>query len=235
MTYLFNMSFNKTSFDDSIYIHKRDRVCDNIINNPSELTVFQRDIKLRSITGDLNFKVNEDRLKELPLNIIRYRHTDAIITGSSVLYLFDLLDRKQNDFDILVDIKPNMVFEEENNNISLDDNRIGYNIQFVPSSISLLNNLLGFLLSINFINSFYSFFKKKISVDYFINYNKNFIEYELDGFTYKLHNPSEIIDMKIEMIKKSLSAKKRSRYLSNSSSKHIEDIVHLRFKIGYEF
>ena len=142
-----------------------------------------RDFKINCITNnDLSIKENRFRIFKTTkiYQILESDLKSEIITGSISLWLFGLLpeNRKFKDIDIITSL-----------NIS------GLNQKSIYSGEDI-DGYMGYK-KYNFKSGF--FFKKNetIEIDYFKNNSQNYTEF--NGF--KFHNPFEIIQFKINLMK----------------------------------
>lgn len=186
-----------------------------------DIKTILRDIKLRVILGDLSFKIDKSKLKNMPLSIIRDRYPNAIISGSNSLLAYGLLNRNCADFDIIVDEVPDVKLYDISTTTSEADNRIGYcEFSIEP------RGFLGIPLLIK------QFFNKEkiVNVDFFLNMGKSeFEEIEYEGYVYKFHSPMQILEKKCLMIK---SIDKTS-YFRVNVEKHLLDIARFAHNIKY--
>jgi len=92
-----------------------------------------RDLKISIITNEINFRFDQNRVKELKneLRFIRKNFPDDIITGSLSLSLYGLLERSINDIDIVIlDSSRYQNYDKSNrpyndNSESISGNRLG--------------------------------------------------------------------------------------------------------------
>lgn len=142
-----------------------------------------RNLKLKLLDNPNLFTLDKSNINKFKtqLSFIKKNFPNDIITGSLALNLFGLINRKSNDIDILIDDAERFVpywrskyyFDE------LFPNRLGYKrFEFTK----------------------YIFWKKSYLVDFFkISGKENTMKFEFDGHTFKIHNPLEIIDIKIQI------------------------------------
>lgn len=160
-----------------------------------------RDLKIKIISGEfeVNFSdVNKKRHREELNFILNKLSTDDVISGSLALKLYGLLDREIGDIDILI--------EDENryNDYTLDyygvrlDNRLGYK-KFIEKGW---------------------FSRKKYKVDFFKNKGVSYNEMNFNGKKIKVHNPVDIINLKLKM------------FMKKSDIKHKDDLVHIFNKVN---
>jgi hypothetical protein len=159
-----------------------------------------RDFKINCITNNGLF-IKENRFKIFKTTeiyqVLESGLKDEIITGSISLWLFGLLpeNRKFKDIDVITskDIKDIKSLKAKSTyGGEMVDGFIGYK-------------------EYNFKSGF--FFKKDetIEIDYFKNNSQNYTEY--NGF--KFHNPFEIIQFKIDLIKNDHNSNKHRMDLDN--------------------
>lgn len=142
-----------------------------------------RDFKINCITNN-ELSIKENRFKIFKTNkiyqILESELKDEIITGSISLWLFGLLpeNRKIKDIDVITSVSVPGLYQKSNYSGEDVGGYMGYK-------------------EYNFKSGF--FFKKDetIEIDFFKNSSQNYTEYS--GF--KLHNPFEIIQFKIDLMR----------------------------------
>lgn len=142
-----------------------------------------RDFKINCITNN-ELSIKENRFKIFKTNkiyqILESELKDEIITGSISLWLFGLLpeNRKIKDIDVITSVSVPGLYQKSNYSGEDVDGYMGYK-------------------EYNFKSGF--FFKKDetIEIDYFKNNSQNYTEF--NGF--KFHNPFEIIQFKIDLMR----------------------------------
>lgn len=143
-----------------------------------------RDLKLKIINGDYQFifvKHKVDILRK-ELEFITEKFPNDVITGSIALKLYGLLDRNTFDIDILIKDKDRYDsytkdFYGHYKNDNDIDNRLGY---------KMISYKKGF------------FYKKRTyTVDFFEDRGVSFNILEYNGVKLKVHNPLELLSMKI--------------------------------------
>lgn len=160
---------------------------------PESIKSVLRDIMLKMITEDITFSVDESNIKSMPLSIIRERYPNAIITGSSALKVFGLIDRPIKDFDIMVDEKPLIdIYSGRYDGKEIFGNkRIGFGYINADNCKSI--GIVSFLKKIVSPS-------KTVTVDFFLkDGTEEFITVNYDGFSYKFHNPIQILQKKYLM------------------------------------
>lgn len=165
-----------------------------------------RDLKIRMINGEDLFFIDEDKILQNKkfLDFISDTLPNDIITGSLSLSIFNLIDRKVGDIDIL--IKDSDRYNDYRNYGYGDDdieNRLGYK-------------------EINYKPSFFSR-TKSYEVDFFLDTGASYKEFNYKGQNIKVHHPIEIISHKIKMIENRVSA----------SSKHSGDLYRIFESINF--
>ena len=157
---------------------------------PDELKKEFRNFKLNVINGDIIFNITNESISKLKDELRFIKDTfedDDILTGSTALRLFGLLDRDSDDIDILIKDK---------------DRYTGYDNDVYSDSNINIPNRLGYL---KFSYKPYFFSKtKNYEVDFFEDHGCNFTELEIGGGglednLIRIHNPIEILDFKMRM------------------------------------
>jgi hypothetical protein len=151
----------------------------------SDLKSEFRNLKLKIIKGDYEFKFSESKTNmlrnELDFISKKLLPTD-VITGSIALKLYGLLDRNYSDIDIIIEDKSR--YDNYSRNVrygSLDDTD--------------LDTRLGHK-QLSYKKGFFSR-KKKYAVDFFENSGVSYNELEFNGYKFRVHSPMELIDTKI--------------------------------------
>ena len=167
-----------------------------------------RNLKIRLITEDVNFKVYENNFDryESYLRFIGDQYPDAIISGSLALNLYSLINRPIQDIDLIVDKRPTGGFNKNrygDENIELNSERLGY--QYITEYFSWKR-----------------FFNKRqtFNVDFFLDKNDK-VKYNTFTFnkkTYKIQDPVQIIEQKLEMVNNA------ENYMYESKRKHNKDL-----------
>lgn len=144
-----------------------------------------RDFKLKLIQSDIEFSVSKEVIKKYhtDLTFIRNNFKNDIISGSIALGLLGLIYRLASDIDILIK----------------DKNRYsGYiNSTYVGDESSNMDNRLGYI-NFEYKKNFFS--KTRVyEVDFFLNLDAKYIEFDFEGTTLKLQHPLEIISAKMGM------------------------------------
>jgi len=164
----------------------------------SDLKSEFRNLKLKLIKGDYDFKFSESKTNMLrnELEFISKKLLpNDIITGSIALKLYGLLDRNYTDIDIIID----------------DKNRYDYyskNVRYGKLDDVDLDCRLGHK-SLSYKKGFFSK-KRKYSVDFFENTGVSYNELEFNGHKFKVHKPMELLLTKIGLC---------------DDQKHFEDMV----------
>lgn len=166
-----------------------------------------RDLKIKLIDNPNLFRVDEHNVKKNKeeLRIIKKKAPNGIITGSLALSLYGLIDRSANDIDILVDY---------------NDRRNFYKI--------VSKNIYGELILANRIGSTkfkvwkFPFSVKTYILDIFkITGEEKFQEFNFEGHQFKIQNPLEIIQVKMQ-----LSEKHNLEYSSYKHQRDLNEIFH---------
>ena len=159
----------------SIYISRK--------NYQRDLLPEFRDFKLKIIQSDIEFSVSKEVIKKYhtDLTFIRNNFKNDIISGSIALSLLGLINRVVSDVDIL--IKDKNRYSGYINNTYPDDEE--------------LDNRLGYI-NFEYKKNFFSK-TRDYEVDFFLNLDAKFIEFDFEGTTLKLQHPLEIISAKMGM------------------------------------
>lgn len=150
----------------------------------NELKSELRDLKLKIVSGEYEFKINKDFLKDNRklINFIKSSFPNDIVSGSFVLRSYGLINRELNDLDILIN----------------DSNRYtGYTKGGYNDEEDEISNRLGYK-EISYKDGFFSR-KKTYKVDFFQNESASYSI--IDGV--KFHNPMEILNLKMSMLNNS--------------------------------
>ena len=163
----------------------------------NELKTEFRNLKLKVISGELTFSINQVVSKQLSseLDFINSEFKSDIISGSIVLKLYGLIKRDINDIDILLDDKSRYT------NYKIG----GYDEDSVPNRLGSKD--------FKYKSGFFSK-KKEYEVDFFENTDAPYDLVKIGNNTYKLHNPLEILNYKMSMALNN----------TNSGLKHNEDL-----------
>lgn len=166
----------------------------------SELKSEFRDLKLKIINNEVDFKPNSLYIKSLSneLDFISNTFPNDIISGSIALKIFGLLKRDINDIDILIS----------------DKNRYPSYTKDEYGDEEAIENRLG-VRKFDYKRGFFSK-KKEYEVDFFENVGSSFIEVNYGGRVLKVHSPLEILDYKINMA---------TNINTTSGSKHNQDLT----------
>ena len=143
-----------------------------------------RDFKLKLIQSDIEFSVSKEVIKKYhtELSFIRNNFKNDIISGSIALSLLGLSNRVVSDIDILIKDKNRYSGYINNTYVGDDeglDNRLGY---------------INFEYKKNFFSK-----TRDYEVDFFLNLDAKYIEFDFEGATLKLQHPLEIISAKMGM------------------------------------
>lgn len=177
-----------------------------------------RNFKLKSINGDIEFKISKEAIKENQdvLSFITENFPNDIITGSLGLKLLGMLGRDSNDVDILIKDK------NRYDRYIIDD----YDDEFTTP------NRLGHK-TFKYKNGIFSK-EVEYNVDFFEDKNVPFLEFTIDiGTTFlsalqlegnikkiKIHNPLEIMDYKLGIFA-------NPKVLKVTGRKHNEDLTRI--------
>ncbi len=143
-----------------------------------------RELKLKIISGQVNFEISKDVVKKFntELKFIKNTFPNDVISGSIGLHLFSLISRGISDIDILIK----------------DEKRYsGYNNYNYGDTEKLTLNRLGFI-RFDYKKNFFSY-KKTYEVDFFKDLGATFIEFDFEGVKLKVQHPIEIISQKMTM------------------------------------
>lgn len=183
-------------------------------STPSELQTEFRDYKLKVINGEINFKPSVNALekhKDL-LNFISDTLPNDIISGSLALNILGLIYRPTNDIDILIDDKnryPKYSKDGYDDDEFSTPNRLGY-VEFKHKRVIFTK-------------------EKEYKVDFFHNdYGASFITIDFNGKQFKVHNPLEVMDYKLNMAI-------NSKVYSSTSRKHNEDLTQIFGQMSWQF
>ena len=168
---------------------------------PDELVREFRDFKLKVMNGDIVFNITNDAIDDLSEELDFIKDTfreDDILTGSIALRLFGLLHRESSDIDILIKDKDRYSYIEDDYEFEIT-NRLGHkSFKYRPNIFSK---------------------KVEYEVDFFEDLGSNFTEIEVGDFLnsryIRIHNPIEILDLKIKMA------------IEGKSDKHNEDLTRI--------
>ena len=164
----------------------------------SDLKSEFRNLKLKIIRGDYDFKFSESKTNMLgnELEFISNKlNPSDVITGSIALKLYGLLDRNYSDIDIIIDDKSRY-------------DSYSKNVRYGAFDDVDLDCRLGHK-SLSYKKGFFSR-KKKYAVDFFENTGVSYNELEYNGKKFRVHSPMELIDTKIGLCE---------------DQKHFEDMV----------
>jgi hypothetical protein len=167
-----------------------------------------RNLKIRLITEDVKFKVFENNFDryESYLRFIGDQYPDAIISGSLALNLYSLINREIKDIDLIVDQRPTGGFHRDrygDENIPVNSERLGY--QYITEDFSwrrIFNK------------------RQTFNVDFFLD-NNDKVKYNTFTFnkkTYKIQDPVQIIEQKLEMVNNA------ENHMFESKRKHNKDL-----------
>jgi hypothetical protein len=191
------------------------------LSTPTELKSEIRDLKLKTLTNEFDFKVDKEVVKKFKktLDLLHSKFSSDIISGSLALRLFGLIDREINDIDIILKDKDRFprYIKDEYDDESFEDN-------------SVMGNRLGFV-GVNF-NGFP--FNKNLKIDFFEDINNTpFIEFKYgSGFfskekTLKLHHPIDMLSYKMSL---ATIIKVQSSDDVSRSRKHNKDLTEILFR-----
>jgi len=181
---------------------------------PTELQTEFRDYKLKVLSGEINFKPSVNALekhKDL-LYFISDNLPNDIISGSLALNILGLIYRPTNDIDILIDDKnryPKYLKDGYDDDEFSTPNRLGYRDFKYKRGIFTK--------------------EKEYKVDFFHNDNgASFITIDFEGKQFKIHNPLEIMDYKLNMAI-------NTKVYSVTSRKHNEDLTQIFGQMSWQF
>ena len=181
---------------------------------PSELQTEFRDYKLKVLNSEVKFNPSVNALekhKDL-LNFISDNLPNDIISGSLALNILGLIYRPTNDIDILIDDKnryPKYSKDGYDDDEFSTPNRLGYRDFKYKRGIFTK--------------------EKEYKVDFFHNDNDaSFIEVDFNGKKFKVHNPLEIMDYKLNMAI-------NTKVYSVTSRKHNEDLTQIFGQMSWQF
>lgn len=190
---------------------------------PSELQTEFRDYKLKVINGEINFTASKNALEKHRdiLNFISDTLPNEIISGSLALNILGLIYRPTNDIDILIDDKnryPKYVKDGYDDDEFSTPNRLGY-VDFKYKKKSLIG--------IERLQLFPKY--EEYKVDFFHNdYGASFITVDFNGKQFKVHNPLEVMDYKLNMAI-------NTKVYSVTSRKHNEDLTQIFGQMSWQF
>ena len=198
--------------------------------SPSELQTEFRDYKLKVLNGEINFTASKNALekhKDL-LNFISDTLPNDIISGSLALNILGLIYRTTNDIDILIDDKnryPKYSKDGYDDDEFSTPNRLGY-VDFKYKKKSLIG--------IERLQIFPKY--EEYKVDFFHNdYGASFITVDFNGRQFKVHNPLEVMDYKLNMANYNLNVGSNRRVFSSTSRKHNEDLIQIFGQMSWQF
>lgn len=171
------------------------------MHNYSELISSLRDYKLKVINGDVNFNLSKSITNDIyeKLDFIIETFPDDVISGSFSLRLLGLITRTPNDIDIVI-----------SNGKRYDKYLVGdYDEEiFIP-------NRLG-IRSFKYKRNFFSK-ERDYEVDFFEDKNPVFLTLSYKRKLIKIHNPIEVIQLKLDILKNSGN--------TSTSQKHKNDLT----------
>ena len=141
-----------------------------------------RNLKLRIIKNEFNFKINKKLLlnESNTFEFISKVLPNDIITGSIALRIFGLINRESRDIDILIKDKDRYrCFLDDYDDDELTPNRLGYHT---------ITHKKGFFSK-----------SKDYKVDFFKDTGSQFIEFDYKGVVLKVHNPLELMSIKMSL------------------------------------
>lgn len=170
-----------------------------------------RDFKLKLINSELKFDLIKssninDNISD-KLDFVIHTFPDDIISGSLSLYLFGLITRTPNDIDIVISDKNRY-----------DKYLIGDNYD----DKLLIPNRLG-VRSFKYKKNFFSK-ERDYEVDFFEDKNPVFLTLPYNRKLIKIHNPIDVIQLKLDIIKNSGS-------YTTVARKHRDDLTYILNKI----
>jgi hypothetical protein len=182
-----------------VKFEKLDRLLDD-----NEIKSEMRDLKLRMVSGEIDFKINKDFINKNKkiFNFIKNTFPNDVLSGSIVLKAYGLLNRDYHDLDILIDDPKRYsgYMKSDYDNLEMNvSNRLGYK-------------------TLSYKNGFFSF-KEDYKVDFFENKGSSYNV--IDGI--KFHSLLEVLDCKMTMALDGYS---------ESSKKHRKDLTDI-FRMIY--
>ena len=176
----------------------------DIISNPQLIKPEWRNTKLKLMLSEINFEPNlnlirnKSMFKQTSWDIIERYKGKSIITGSTALKAFGLLERETSDLDLIAIDESIIKFKGEPSS--------NYGRHHTPTfSIIGYDNVKLKTLKI--------FTNKTLRIDFFENKKQTIIE--KDGFLF--HSPLEIMEQKIELCS--------DIYLREDRMKDFEDFI----------
>ncbi len=169
----------------------------------SDLLSGLRDYKLKVINNELKFDlIKSFLLISDKLDFIINTFPNDVISGSMSLYLLGLINREPNDIDIIIPDKNRY----DNYLVGDYDDEI-----FIPNRLGVRS----FKYKKNFFTK-----EKDYEVDFFENKNVIFLEFIYKGKLIKIHNPVEVIQLKLDIIQNTGS-------YTSVAVKHSEDLNYI--------
>lgn len=170
-----------------------------------------RQLKMGVISDEIKFNINLDSWDESMLNFIASEFKNDIISGSTALRMYGLISRTSKDLDIIIKDKSRYTgySTDSYNDNEILDNRLGFKkFNYNTESSNKFLQFFGAKKSIEILVDFFEFYD---------GVSCNEIQYK--GNVFRLHDPLQIIDAKIDMIDDS------SKVDISEKRKHYRDII----------
>lgn len=185
------------------------------------LTSAYRDLKIRLLNDQIQFCIDKSSIPKFKhqLRFIKSLPPDCLITGSTALNLFGLIDRDITDIDILIQDENQFLEYRKDEVVKLNKEEwFRTTWSSYTDEANLLFNRLGY---IEFIQKKGIFSKKRrFVVDFFkTTGTEKFIQFEFENYIYKVQNPSEIIACKMQLFRKNATI--------NRTTKHYNDLTYI--------
>lgn len=163
-----------------------------------------RDIKLSLITGAKTVSINTNKNNVLDF-IVRNDLNKYVISGSTALNIYGLLDRDCKDLDL----------------VTTEVDRNGYSNNRYP--IGEIGRL-GFIEIQDKLSIRNVFSREKYNCDFFLNKDVVFREFEYNGKILKIQEPLTILNAKVDLLEKIIVNSNQRNWDSLGFQKHLNDI-----------
>lgn len=176
-----------------------------------------RSLKVSLINGDINTGIKEKRVREIKkeLDILNSKFDDYILTGSTVLFLMGWLDRKPNDYDVILPSEEVNKHEKDIDKVGnmytghdeLSERRVG--VMIVPmgglsdNKTPKISNRFGIVG--NFLGGVVDMFSHEenpsdnLTIDIFVNDESSYDSVLINGREIKIDSPINILNIKNEL------------------------------------
>ncbi len=163
-----------------------------------------RDIKLSFITGIKDVSINNSKSNVLDF-IVRNGLDKYVLTGSTALKIYGLLNREIKDLDLITTVV----------------DREGYSNQRYPIGES---GRLGFIDIQDKLTLWNIFNREQYECDFFLNKDVVFREFDYFGQSLKIQEPIAILNAKIELLGKIMENSNPRNWDTLGFQKHLNDI-----------